>query len=283
MVQISSSPILLPVRIVNKTDSLLIDLDGVIYEGETPIPGAAESMAWLQERDVQRLFLTNTTSRPRSALVEKLAGMGIHTEDSGILAPPVAASRWLAANTSGPVALFVTEDTVDEFAQLDLAAPTDSGSVAAVVIGDMSDRWSYAELNRAFRLLMGDPQPVLVALGMTRYWHAPDGLRLDTAPFVVALQHATGIEPVVLGKPARPFFEMALAELGTPAAQTCMIGDDIRTDINGAQQVGIRSALLKTGKFRPSDLEQGIEPNWVLDSVADLPGWWESLGGSRVR
>jgi HAD superfamily hydrolase (TIGR01458 family) len=268
---------------VNKTDSLLIDLDGVIYEGDTPISGAAEAMAWLQEHDVPRLFLTNTSSRPRSALVEKLAGMGIHTEESWILTPPLAASRWLVANTSGPVALFVSEDTVEEFAQLDVAAPSDSGSVAAVVIGDMSDRWSYAELNRAFRLLMGDPPPVLVALGMTRYWHAPDGLRLDTAPFVTALQHATAIEPVVLGKPARPFFEMALAELGARAAQTWMIGDDIRTDIDGAQQVGIRATLLKTGKYRPADLEQGIEPDWVLDSVADLPAWWIDAAGARAR
>ncbi len=268
---------------MNEINKLLVDLDGVIYEGESPIAGAAEAMAWLQEREVPRLFLTNTTSRPRSALVEKLARMGIDTEESQILTPPVAASRWLAANASGPVALFVAEDAVQEFAELELASTTDSGPVAAVVIGDLSDGWSYAELNRAFRLLMGDPKPTLVALGMTRYWHAPDGLRLDTAPFVVALQHATGADPVVLGKPARPFFEMALAELGASAAETCMIGDDIRTDVDGAQQVGIRSVLLRTGKFRTSDLGQGIEPDWVLDSVADLPGWWTKLAGSLGR
>jgi ribonucleotide monophosphatase NagD (HAD superfamily) len=68
----------------------------------------------------------------------------------------------------------------------------------------LGEGWDFATLNRAFRLLMAEPHPRLIALGMTRYWRAADGLRLDTAPFVVALQHATGIAPVVLGKPDRP-------------------------------------------------------------------------------
>jgi ribonucleotide monophosphatase NagD (HAD superfamily) len=113
---------------------------------------------------------------------------------------------------------------------------------------------------------------------MTRYWRAADGLRLDTAPFVVALQHATGIAPVVLGKPARPFFAAALARLGAEASETLMIGDDIRGDIGGAQGAGIRGLLVRTGKFRPRDLRGEIQPDGVIDSIADLPAWWaESL------
>ena len=109
---------------------------------------------------------------------------------------------------------------------------------------------------------------------MTRYWRAADGLRLDTAPFVVALQHATGIAPVVLGKPARPFFAAALAKLGAEAAETLMIGDDIRGDIGGAQSAGIRGLLVRSGKFRPQDLRGEIQPDGVIDSIADLPAWW---------
>jgi HAD superfamily hydrolase (TIGR01458 family) len=146
-----------------------------------------------------------------------------------------------------------------------------------VVIGDYGERWCFAELNRAFRLLMADPIPKLVALGMTRYWHAANGLRLDTAPFVVALEHASGVAPVVLGKPAKPFFALALAELGTPATQTWMIGDDIRSDIAGAQRAGLRGALVRTGKFRDRDLELGIDPDAVLGSIADLPAWWQAV------
>jgi len=255
---------------------LLIDLDGVLYEGENVIEGAPDAMAWLEAQGIPHLYLTNTTSRPRSALVEKLRLLGIEAEEDRILTPPVAASRWLAKQSQGPVSLFVAEATNAEFNDLLVADPSDPGPVAAVVIGDLGERWTYSELNRAFRLLMAEPRPQLVALGMTRYWHSPDGLRLDTAPFVVALEHASGIRPMVLGKPARPFFQMALETLGLPAAETWMIGDDIRTDIDGAKRSGIRSVLLKTGKFRASDLRQGIEPDRVLDSVADVPAWWRS-------
>jgi phospholysine phosphohistidine inorganic pyrophosphate phosphatase len=253
----------------------LVDLDGVIYNDETAIPGAAETIAWLRKRGIPHLFLTNTTSRPRSALVEKLGAMGIEAEASRILTPPVAANRWLKRNIDGPVALFVARASEEEFADLEIAPREDPGAGAAVVIGDYSDSWTFAELNRAFRLLMTEPQPRLIALGMTRYWHAAEGLRLDVAPFVVALQHASGIEPTVLGKPARPFFEMALAELGEQPVNTWMIGDDIRGDIDGAQRAGMQAILVQTGKFRPGDLELGIEPAAILQSIAELPDWWD--------
>ncbi len=264
------------------TSALLIDLDGVLYEGERAVTGAAQTIEWMQRRSIPHLFITNTTSRPRSAIVEKLARLDIHTVEKDILTPPVAAVEWLRHHAPGPVSLFVAPATIEEFASLEIAG--DNGTpVAAVVVGDYGDRWSFAELNRAFRLLMSIPRPLLIALGMTRYWRAEDGLRLDTAPFVMALAHASGAEPVVLGKPARPFFETALGQLGTNRAQALMIGDDIQGDIGGAQQAGIAGVLVRTGKFRQDDLAGDVEPDLVLDSIADLPDRWpelEALGRS---
>jgi HAD superfamily hydrolase (TIGR01458 family) len=256
--------------------ALLIDLDGVFYEGDQPIADAREVVTWLDRHEIPRLFVTNTTSRPRSALVEKLRGMGLMISESQILTPPVIARRWLRENVEGPAALFVAPATVAEFAETRLAEPGTVEPVGAVVIGDYGDRWDFSELNRAFRLLMTEPRPALLALGMTRYWRAPDGLRLDTAPFVMALRHATGVEPVVLGKPAAPFFEAALSQLGVTADQAFMIGDDIRTDIDAAQKLGIRGILVKTGKFRAQDLELQIVPCATLDSIAALPDWWRA-------
>ena len=256
--------------------ALLIDLDGVLYEADTLIPGAAEAIAWLRDRGVPHLFLTNTTSKSRPALVEKLSAMGIGARPSDIVMPPFAANLWLAEHVGRPVALFVAEGAVAEFTDVEITSPDSDASVGAVVIGDYSDRWTFDELNRAFRLLMSQPRPKLIALGMTRYWHAGDGLRLDVAPFVVALQHATGLEPIVLGKPARPFFDMALTALGSRTTETWMIGDDVRSDIGGAQQAGLRGILVRTGKFRPGDLDHEIVPDAVLGSIADLPEWWEA-------
>jgi phospholysine phosphohistidine inorganic pyrophosphate phosphatase len=253
---------------------VLIDLDGVVYEGERGVPGAVRAISWLCEREIPHLFLTNTTSRPRSALVEKLAALGLNAPLNRIFTPPVAAHRWLSLNAPGPTALFVPTATASEFGDLPRVASDAETGASSVVLGDLGEGWNFASLNRAFRLLMGEPQPRLVALGMTRYWRAHDGLRLDVAPFVKALEHASGARAVVLGKPAEAFFEAALDMLGLPAQAVVMIGDDIVGDVQGAQRCGIRGVLVRTGKFRQADLEGELRPDTVLESLADLPTWW---------
>jgi HAD superfamily hydrolase (TIGR01458 family) len=257
--------------------AILFDLDGVFYKGDQALPAAAETAAWVREAGIPHLFLTNTTSRPRSALVLKLARLGIHTDPSHILTPAVAAAAWCRQHLAGRgVALFVPQATRAEFAELPQAENADQ--VAAVIIGDLGEAWDFATLNRAFRYLMATPQPRLIALGMTRYWQSPDGLRLDVAPFVMALSHASGAEPLVTGKPAPAFFQTALDMLGVGAADTVMIGDDIRGDIEGAQGAGLRAVLMRTGKFRDADLSLGIRPDGVLGSLAELPAWYREAG-----
>jgi len=255
---------------------VLFDLDGVFYVGNEPVPGAVEALEWFRQRGIPHLFLTNTSSKPRSDLVDKLRSIGIDTDKSHLLTPPVAAVRWIQDHVHGPSALFVPEATQEEFAALDLVEPGSGDVVAAVVLGDLGEAWDFRMFNTAFRMLMSDPQPTLVALGMTRYWQAADGLRLDVGAYVSGLQYATGVTPTVMGKPAAPFFQTALDIIGCTAGQAVMIGDDIRGDVGGAQSAGISGLLVRTGKFQASDLEGDIEPVAVLGSVADLPGWWQA-------
>lgn len=258
-------------------NTLLFDMDGVLYEGERAIPGAQEAIAWCREKSIPHLFLTNTTSRSRGVLVEKLAAMKITVSIEELLTPPVAASAWLQQNVAGPVALFVTAGTCEDFSGI-TTAKTDAQEISAVVIGDLGEAWDFSTYNRAFRLLMHNSGAPLIALGLTRYWQAEDGLRLDVGPFIKGLEYATGREAVVLGKPAAPFFHTALDRLNASAEKTLMIGDDIRGDIDGAQKAGINGILVRTGKFRPDDLELGITPFDVLDSVASLPAWLSRKG-----
>ena len=109
---------------------------------------------------------------------------------------------------------------------------------------------------------------------LTRYWRAADGLRIDVGAFVAALETASGCRTEVLGKPSPAFFEAARARLDTQPRETVMIGDDIVGDIGGAQRAGLLGVLVRTGKFRESDLSGGIKPDGVLASVAALPTWW---------
>lgn len=253
--------------------ALLFDMDGVLYNSEAPIPGAAEALGWVREQGIPHLFVTNTTSRGRGVLVEKLARFGISATEDHILTPCVAARELIASG--GSVALFVPEKTFVEFEGFPLAAPDAESGARWVVIGDLGERWDFRTLNRAFRLLHSTPEAELVALGMTRFWQAQDGLRLDTAPFVAALECATGKKAIVMGKPAAAFFQAAARKLGVAPAEILMLGDDVRTDVGGAQQAGLRGGLVKTGKYREGDLDKDITPDVVLESVAALPDWWQ--------
>jgi ribonucleotide monophosphatase NagD (HAD superfamily) len=100
---------------------------------------------------------------------------------------------------------------------------------------------------------------------------APDGLSLSAGPFVTALEYATGRSAVIMGKPSKDFFNLALADMGLDAGQTAMIGDDVITDICGAQAAGIKGILVKTGKYREDSLRTTPKtPDLVIDSIAHI-------------
>ena len=255
--------------------AVLFDMDGVLYNSEEAIPGAVETLAWLRGRHVPYLFVTNTTSRGRDALTEKLSRFGIPASPSEIMTPCEAAADWLRCQDTGSVALFLRPAARTAFEGLD-CLPDDAESGARyVVIGDLGSAWDFQTLNRAFRLLHANPAATLIALGMTRYWKAPDGISMDVAPFVAALENASARDALVFGKPAAAFFHAAAERLGVAAGEILMVGDDIESDIVGAQSAGMQAALVRTGKFRGLDLEGAVQPEAVFDSVADLPDWWE--------
>ncbi|TNF90227.1 MAG: TIGR01458 family HAD-type hydrolase [Gammaproteobacteria bacterium] len=256
---------------------LLIDLDGVIYQSGQLIDGALEALDWIKQQQIPHLFVTNTTSRPRGALLEKFQQLGFSAGLDEVMTPVVAACQWLEQHRIRSVALFVPEATQQDFVDVESVALDPDTAVDAVIIGDLGEKWDFHLLNRAFQYLMQEPQPRLIALGMTRYWRGKNGLQLDVAPFVKALEHAASCEAVVVGKPAQAFFDASLAILQVGAEQALMIGDDIVGDVAAAQHCGIRGIQVRTGKFRPADLEGEIRPFATLDSIADLPHWWSQV------
>jgi HAD superfamily hydrolase (TIGR01458 family) len=251
-------------------------MDGVLYNADHLIAGAVDTVEWVHAQKIPHLFVTNTTSRSRAALAEKLLAFGIQASETEILTPAAAVAAWLR-NAGGQIALFLRPSARLEFAGLPCLSEDAESGAAYVVIGDLGDLWDYRTLNRAFRLLHHNPEATLVALGMTRYWLAADGISLDVAPFVAALEHATGRNAIVFGKPDARFFLAACDRLGLTGSEVLMIGDDIDADVGGAQAAGLKGALVKTGKFRSVDLEGNVRPHAVLDSIAELPDWWNRV------
>jgi len=251
--------------------AILLDVDGVLYVSGSPIPGAASAVRRLREDGHRLRFVTNNTTRSRATLAEELNAMGIEVDAEELQTTPRAAARALA----GKRVLALTMPAIIE----DLEGVQLCGESAEVVLIGGADEtpetntvFSYMNLARAFAEL--DAGAELYCLHKNPWWQTSRGPLLDSGAFVAGLEYAAGVEATVLGKPSPTYFLAALEAVDGDPERTWMIGDDIEADIRGAQLHGMRTALVRTGKFRPDAVEQsGVMPDAILSSVADLPDW----------
>lgn len=243
----------------------LFDLDGVLYVEDTLIEGAAETIDYIKSRNIPCRFLTNTTTRSLDALYQKTNRLGLNIGKDEIFTPAKIAARYLRKKGKPRLLLLLQENTKLEFAGF----PQDETNPEVIVIGHYSDRWNYTLLNRLFHLIMNGAE--LLALHKGRYWQTDKGLTLDIGAFVTGLEYATGTVATVVGKPSEGFFRLAVEDMGIEPQQTVMVGDDINSDIGGAQFAGLAGVLVKTGKYREEIARKSsIQPQLVIDSVATL-------------
>lgn len=226
--------------------AVLLDLAGVVYDGEKAVPGATAAVDCLREAGLPIRFVSNTTRSTKAAVLERLARLGLAVSNDELFTPAEAACGWLRQHGRSPH-LLVHPDLVSEFQGI----PDAAGK--AVVVGDAGDAFDYRALNAAFRALIDGAE--LLALAPNRaFKDADEKLSLDAGAFVAALEFASQSKAIVLGKPAPDFFRSALATIPCPQAQAVMVGDDAEMDVAGALRAGLGQALLvQTGKFRQGD------------------------------
>lgn len=239
---------------------LMLDLDGTLYDGNEPVPGAREALRRLEASGVALRYVTNTTRKPRRAIFERLQAFGFAVREQEIFTPARAAVGLIGDKTCFAL--------VDESLLEDLPEVTFSESGPDyVLVGDLGEGFTYGRIERAFRCLMEGAE--LVALEKNRFWQTEKGLSLDAGPFVAALEYASGKRATVVGKPERRFFRSALDDMGIEASGAAMVGDDAEVDVAGAKKAGIGAIQVRTGKWREG--ADTPEADLVLDSVAELP------------
>ncbi len=250
----------------------LLDLDGTLYAGGAAVPGAPETLRRLRESGTPFRMVTNTTSRPRAMLLDRLRGYGFAVEPEEIFTATLAGAALARDAEYEVLAPFLPAPAHEDLAGFELVGGLSSrrGQPHAVILGDLGEAWTYALLQEAFEYVLHGA--AIIALSRDRYWQRGDGLALDAGPFVRALEYATGVEARVAGKPSPDFYAAALTGLGLEAsARAAMVGDDLWSDIEGAQRAGLQGWLVRTGKFREDTLrDSGITPDRVLPSVAAL-------------
>jgi len=244
-------------------NGILFDLDGVLYIGDQMIAGAIDSVQHIINLGLPIAGLTNTTTQPRRAIADKLAGFGIPMHLNDIYTPAALAVQSIGKRSAR---LYVRDSLLEDFQAIAISDEQPD----FVIMGDLgSTGYTPAVMHQIFTHVM-DGATVL-ALHKNRFWQKPDGLHLDIGSFVAAIEYATAKNAIVLGKPSRDFFHGVCSALQIKPADTLMIGDDIESDIGGAADAGLSTALVQTGKYRADFVQaSGIRADVQLPSIAAL-------------
>ena len=230
-------------------------------------------MRRLRENGHRLRFVTNNTTRSRSQLASELRGVGIEIEDDELQTPSDAAARALKGKR---VLALTMHALVHDLEGIELVGE----GADAVLLGGADETpetnlvFSFMNLARAFAELEGGAD--LYCMHRNRWWQTKHGPLLDAGMFVAGLEYAAQTEAVVLGKPSPSYFAAACEALDADPQMTWMIGDDLESDIAGAQGIGMRTVLMRTGKFRPDTVERSaVQPDGIVSSLRHLPDWLE--------
>lgn len=246
--------------------AFLIDMDGTLYFKGEPCPGAIETVNYLRQERYQLRFLTNTTAKTPKMLHAQMQALGFDIYEDEIFNATYACLQYLRSQPKNRCH-FMVDGAVKAFFK---EIPVDDDTPDFVVVGDYGEGFDFHALNHAFRLLMNGAE--LIALQKNLYWFSSEGMFLDCGAFVTLLEAAAGTTAKVMGKPSETFFKIALESLQRSASEAIVVGDDITSDIVGAEKMEMQSILVRTGKFKPAQLENPVaKPTWVFNSIAELP------------
>jgi HAD superfamily hydrolase (TIGR01458 family) len=276
-------------RGVTGVRGLLLDLDGVVVLKGAALPGAAAAIGELDRRGIPYRIVTNTSYVSRASLARFGASIGIDVSADRIMSALSVSAADTARRFPGqPLFVLAAPDAQREFAGQRLLtldeASKPGATAAAVVVGDSPESITFDNLNIAFRLIRGGAE--LIGMHRNRWWLTADGPTVDSGALVAGLEYAAEVRARIVGKPARSFFiEAAAAVAGELAArgerrvvraELAMVGDDIRTDVQAAQRIGLRGFFVLSGKQDASDVEAATaarrsrSPDLVAGSLREV-------------
>jgi HAD superfamily hydrolase (TIGR01450 family) len=260
---------------------VLFDIDGVLVTSWQPIPGAAETLQALADHQIARSYLTNTTTKTRRQIADLLTEAGMDVGPDEVITAAVLTAEYVRDRYPGAQCFLVNNGRIgDDMAGLDLVysdafdgSRPDAPDV--VLLGGAGPEYDHLTLSWVYDW-MAQGVPV-VAMHRSMSWNTTAGLRIDTGMYLIGMEETSGRKATAVGKPAPEGFQAAANRLGVDPDEMYMVGDDLNNDVLAAQVVGMTGVLVRTGKFRQDTLDRwatdefAMQPNHVIDSVADLP------------
>ncbi|MGZ4997732.1 MAG: HAD-IIA family hydrolase [Methylobacter sp.] len=262
----------------NNIKALIIDMDGVLWHGDQPMPGLTDFFQTLRDQQIRFILATNNASLTQEQYVTKLAQMGVEVTRDEILTSSMATALYLSKhNNPAESRVFVIgEDgakqplldhgfTLTDLYELNDDKDNPNMGAHIVVCGKDStltwDKLATATLNiRAGAQFIGTNADTTLP--------TERGLTHGNGAILAALQAATGVTPTIIGKPEPIIYQQALALLGVDPTQTVAIGDRLETDILGAVRTGIRSLMVLSGVSTENDFKTtDYQPTWVMPDI----------------
>ena len=251
---------------ITDVKGLLIDLEGVLYSDNKLIPGSIEVIKELRKNNLKLRFLTNTTTTPRKLIFNKLQDFDFDIKEEEIFTPIIATKNYLRDNRVKKIALVTNVGIIDEFNDYEITQKNPE----VVIMGDIYKKYKWEILDRIFKLVYLE-NSALIALHQNKYCMRDGKISLDRGPFVKAIEYSSGKKSILMGKPEKNFFYLAIKDINIKKDNVLMIGDDIVSDIKGAKDFGVRAIQVKTGKYQNSDCDNKIvQPDERIDSIVDI-------------
>jgi HAD superfamily hydrolase (TIGR01458 family) len=264
--------------------ALVLDADGVLVMRGAALPGVPEALARLDEAGIPYRVATNISAVHRDTLAARFARMGLAVPPERIVTALSATAEHVRRTLPGrPVFVLTRPDGLREFGDHPLLAHEEADAegarAAAVIFGDGAEDLSYANLDRAFRLVRAGAE--LIAMHRNGWWYTEKGETIDTGAFVAAVEYATGARARVTGKPGPLMFRTAFRGLAADVvaaggrrllrSQVAMVGDHAPQDVGGAHRAGLRGVLVLSGRTAPDEVA-GLRGRAVPDAVAATLG-----------
>ena len=244
---------------------VIFDIDGVLTYQDLVFPGAPQVVELLRSEGLTLRFLTNSTLKSRRSCAAQLREVGFQIYDEEVLTASYVTALYLRQIKPRSVWVMVEREGVDEFVDF----PQDLENPEYIVIGDNRSNFDFAHLGLALRLLRKGarligmiPELVDTTLG---------DLDLNVGSWVHMLELASGVPATYIGKPYRYAYEYTLRSMDLDKSQVIAIGDRTGTDIQGANDFGIPCVLVRTGEYAENDLSRTARPDFVIDSIQELP------------
>jgi len=248
--------------------NLIIDMDGVLWRGNTALPGLEEFVATIRNTKTRMVLATNNSSSTVDQYISKLKRMGVHVNPEEILTSAQATSSYLYKIAPKRSRVFVIGGDGITNAIRDHEFVLTEDDPDYVVIG-IDKKITWDKLNTAVMNIRAGAK--FIGTNPDTTYPTENGIGVGNGAILAAVKAATGISPLVIGKPETPIYEQALQRLKSNSSDTLMIGDRLDTDILGAQRAGITTLLVLTGV---TTLEMSkasvVQPDLVLTGLPDI-------------